>query len=172
MQVIGGMTALDEAVLRNMGDEALGIITTCWYSAELDAKPNQTFAPAFRKEFKYDPGFYAASTYVNGAVLEAAVKAVNGKVEDKAALMAALRATNVDTVRGPVRFDDLGNVVGNVYLRKVTRKDGRLVNSVFKTYPERQPVLDLRQGSLPRQSGLLARLSAGQISGEIGRAGA
>lgn len=136
MQVIGGMTALDEAVLRNMGDEALNIITACWYSAELDNKPNQVFAPAFRKEFKYDPGFYAASTYVNGAVLEAAVKAVNGNVEDKPALMAALRSTNVDTVRGPVKFDDLGNVVGNVYLRKVTRKDGRLVNSVFKTYPD------------------------------------
>jgi branched-chain amino acid transport system substrate-binding protein len=136
MQVIGGMTALDEAVLRNMGDEALDIVTTCWYSAELDARPNQTFAPAFRKEFKYDPGFYAASTYVNGAVLEAAVKAVSGKVEDRPALMAALRATNVETARGPVRFDDLGNVVGNVYLRKVTRKDGRLVNSVFKTYPD------------------------------------
>lgn len=136
MQVIGGMTALDEAVLRNMGDEALDIITTCWYSAELDDPPNRVFAPAFRKEFGYDPGFYAASTYVNGAVLEAAVKAVNGKVEDRPALMAALRATNVETVRGPVRFDDLGNVVGNVYLRKVKRKDGRLVNSVFKTYPD------------------------------------
>ncbi len=135
MQVIGGMTALDEAVLRNMGDEALGIVTTCWYSAELDNKLNQTFAPAFRKEFTYDPGFYAASTYVNGAVLEAAVKAVKGNVEDKSALMAALRATNVDSVRGPVKFDELGNVVGNVYLRKVTRKDRRLVNSVFKTYP-------------------------------------
>jgi branched-chain amino acid transport system substrate-binding protein len=135
MQIIGGMTALDEAVLRNMGDEALNIITVCWYSAELDNKPNQLFAPAFRKEFTYDPGFYAASTYVNGAVLETAVKAVNGNVEDKPALMAALRSTNVDTVRGPVKFDDLGNVVGNVYLRKVTRKDGRLVNSVFKTYP-------------------------------------
>ena len=136
MQVIGGMTALDEAVLRNMGDEALDIVTTCWYSAELDAKPNQTFAPAFRKEFKYDPGFYAASTYVNGAILEAAVNAVKGNVEDKPALMAALRSTNIDTARGPVKFDDLGNVVGNVYLRKVTRKDGRLVNSVFKTYPD------------------------------------
>ena len=136
MAVIGGMTALDESVLRNMGDEALNIVTTCWYSAELDAKPNQTFAPAFRKEFKYDPGFYAAATYVNGAVLEAAVKAVDGKVEDKKAFMAALRAVNVDTARGPVKFDDKGNVVGNVYLRKVTRKDGRLVNSVFKTYPD------------------------------------
>jgi branched-chain amino acid transport system substrate-binding protein len=136
LPVIGGMTALDEAVLRNMGDEALNIVTTCWYSAELDNKQNQVFAPAFRKEFKYDPGFYAASTYVNGAVLEAALKAVDGKIEDKPAFMAALRSVHVDTARGPVTFDDTGNVVGNVYLRKVTRKDGRLVNSVFKTYPD------------------------------------
>jgi branched-chain amino acid transport system substrate-binding protein len=136
MQVVGGMTALDESVLRNMGDEALGIVTSCWYSAELDAKPNQTFAPEFRKEFKYDPGFYAAATYVNGAVLEAAMKAVGGKIEDKSAFMAALRATNADTARGPVKFDDYGNVVGNVYVRKVTRKEGRLVNSVIKTYPD------------------------------------
>ena len=84
MQVVGGMTALDEVGIANMGDEALGIITTCWYSADSMSGPNQTFAPAFRKEFKYDPGFYAARTYVEGAVLEAAVKAVNGKVEDKA----------------------------------------------------------------------------------------
>jgi branched-chain amino acid transport system substrate-binding protein len=136
LPVIGGMTALDEAVLRNMGDEALNIVTACWYSAELDNKQNALFAPAFRKEYKYDPGFYAAGTYVDGAVLEAALKAVDGKIEDKKAFMAALRATHVDTARGPVKFDELGNVVGNVYLRKVTRKDGRLVNSVFKTYPD------------------------------------
>jgi len=136
LPVIGGMTALDEAVLRNMGDEALNIVTSCWYSAELDNKQNQVFAPAFRKEFKYDPGFYAAGTYVDGAVLEAALKAVDGKIEDKKAFMAALRSVHVDTARGPVKFDELGNVVGNVYLRKVTRKDGRLVNSVFKTYPD------------------------------------
>jgi branched-chain amino acid transport system substrate-binding protein len=136
LPVIGGMTALDESVLRNMGDEALGIITACWYSAELDNPQNKVFAPAFRQEFKYDPGFYAAATYVEAAVLEGALKAVNGKIEDKPAFMAALRAIHVDTARGQVSFDELGNVVGNVYLRKVTRKDGRLVNSVFKTYPD------------------------------------
>jgi branched-chain amino acid transport system substrate-binding protein len=132
---VGGMTALDEAVLRNMGDEALGIVTTCWYSAELDNPQNKIFAPAFRAENKYDPGFYAAATYTEGAVLEAALKSINGKIEDKPAFMKALRATHVDTVRGPVRFDEFGNVVGNVYIRKVTRKDGRLVNAVIKTYP-------------------------------------
>ena len=46
-----------------------------------------------------------------------------------------MKATNVDTVRGPVKFDEYGNVVGAVYIRKVERKDGRLVNVVNKTYP-------------------------------------
>ena len=133
--VVGGMTALDESVLRNMGDEALGILTSCWYSAEIDNPVNRKFAPAFRAENKYDPGFYAAATYVNGAVFQAAVEAVKGKVEDKEAFMKALRATKVDSARGPVAFDDYGNVVGNVYIRRVERKDGRLVNAVVQTYP-------------------------------------
>jgi branched-chain amino acid transport system substrate-binding protein len=136
MAVIGGMTALDESVLRNMGDEALGILTTSWYSAELDNPLNKAFAQAFRKQTKYDPGFYAAATYVSGAVLEAALKTTKGNVEDKKALVAAIRGSNAETVRGLVKFDELGNVVGNVYIRKVTKVDGRLVNSVIKTYPD------------------------------------
>lgn len=135
INVVGGMTAFDEAVLRNMGDEALGILTACWYSAELDNPLNRKFAAAFRSEWKYDPGFYAAATYVEGEVLEAALESVKGKVEDKAALVRALRATKVETVRGPVSFDEYGNVVGNVYIRKVERKEGRLVNTVIYTYP-------------------------------------
>jgi branched-chain amino acid transport system substrate-binding protein len=136
MAVIGGMTALDESVLRNMGDEALGIVTTSWYSAELDNPLNNVFAPAFRKQFKYDPGYYAGGVYVTAQVLEAALKAITGNAEDKKALMAAIRGGNVDTVRGPIKIDEFGNAIGDVYIRKVTRKDGRLVNSVIKTYPD------------------------------------
>ena len=135
INVVGGMTAFDEAVLRNMGDEVLGTITSCWYSAELDNPINKKFATAFRNEWKYDPGFYAAATYVEGAVLEAGLQAVQGKIEDKHAFMKALRAIKVDTARGPVSFDVYGNIVGNVYIRKVERKEGRLVNSVIYTYP-------------------------------------
>jgi branched-chain amino acid transport system substrate-binding protein len=49
--------------------------------------------------------------------------------------MAALKKANVQTARGLVKFDEFGNVVGDVYIRKVERKEGRLVNSVIKTYP-------------------------------------
>jgi branched-chain amino acid transport system substrate-binding protein len=133
---VGGMTALDEAVLRNMGDEALGIVTSCWYSAELDNPVNRKFAAEFRKEWKYDPGFYAAATYTEAAVLEATLGAIRGNLEDKQAFMKAVRGIKVDTCRGPVQFDAYGNVVGNVYIRKVERKDGRLVNRVIHTYPD------------------------------------
>jgi branched-chain amino acid transport system substrate-binding protein len=132
---IGGMTALDEAVLRNMGDEALGIVTACWYSAEIANPINQKFADAFRKQWKYDPGFYAAATYTEAAVLEATLNQIKGNIEDKSAFMKAVRSIKVDTCRGPVQFDQYGNVVGNVYIRKVERKDGRLVNRVIHTYP-------------------------------------
>jgi branched-chain amino acid transport system substrate-binding protein len=47
-----------------------------------------------------------------------------------------LRESKVeDTCRGPVSFDKYGNVVGNVYIRRVEKKDGKLVNAVIKTYP-------------------------------------
>jgi branched-chain amino acid transport system substrate-binding protein len=136
MAVLGGMTALDESVLRNMGDEALGIVTTSWYSAELDNAENKGFAPDFRKQYKYDPGYYAASTYIAGEVLEQALKTINAKVEDKKALMDAIRGSQTKTVRGEIGFDEFGNAVGDVYIRKVTRTDGRLVNSVIKDYPK------------------------------------
>jgi branched-chain amino acid transport system substrate-binding protein len=133
--LVGGMTALDEAVLRNMGDEALGILTSCWYSAELANPLNKKFAAAFREEFKYDPGFYAAATYVEAAVLETAMRAVDGKIEDKPRFMKALRGVHAQTVRGPVSFDEYGNIVGDVYIRRVERKEGRLINAVIYTYP-------------------------------------
>jgi len=133
---VGDMTGLDDAVLRNMGDEALGIVTSCWYSAEIENSVNKRFVANFRVDWKYDPGFYAAATYTEAAVLEAALNQIKGRIEDKPAFMKVVRGLkNVETCRGPVSFDQYGNVVGNNYIRKVERKDGRLVNRVIKTYP-------------------------------------
>jgi branched-chain amino acid transport system substrate-binding protein len=35
-----------------------------------------------------------------------------------------------------VRFDKYGNVIGNIYIRRVEKKGGRYVNAVLKTYPD------------------------------------
>ena len=136
LPVLGGMTAIDESLLPQMGDDALGIYSTCWYSAQLDNAANKKLVEGMNRDYKVDPGFYAAATYTNGAVLEAAIAKIGGKIEDKKALIDALRASDkIETARGPVSFDKYGNVVGNVYIRKVEKKGAKLVNSVVKTYP-------------------------------------
>jgi len=68
-------------------------------------------------------------------VLETALRTIKANAEDRKALMAAIRTDNVNTIRGLIKFDEFGNIIGDVYIRKVTRSDGRLVNSVTKTYP-------------------------------------
>jgi branched-chain amino acid transport system substrate-binding protein len=68
--------------------------------------------------------------------IEAALQKTGGKTEDKPALIAALRAVSLtDTPRGPFHFDHFGNVVGNVFIRRLERKDGKLANTIIKTYP-------------------------------------
>src|SRR5216110_2742401 len=135
-QMVGGMTAFDEVAVRNMGDYALGSLSSCWYSAQLDNPINRRFVAAYRADNGYDPGQYASGTYLYGEVLFAAIEALKGKIEDKQAFIKALRAVRVDTLRGPIKFDEYGNVVGNIDIRKVEKKDGRLVNSNIQTYPD------------------------------------
>jgi branched-chain amino acid transport system substrate-binding protein len=137
MQIVGGFTPIDESLLQQIGENGLGAHTGCWYSAELDFPSNKRFVEAIRRDYKVDPGVYAAETYLCGEVLEHAVKSVGGKVEDKDAFMKALKTANVpDTLRGPVKFDEFGNVVGNIYIRKVEKKGDKYVNAVVKTYPD------------------------------------
>src|SRR2546428_3607764 len=135
INVIGGMTAFDEVAVRNMGDYALGSLSSCWYTAQLDNPINRKVVAAYRAENGYDPGQYASGTYLYGEVLFAAIEALKGRIEDKQTFIKALRAVRVDTLRGPIAFDAYGNVVGSIYIRKVERKDGRLVNTPVYTYP-------------------------------------
>jgi branched-chain amino acid transport system substrate-binding protein len=137
LPILGGMTAIDESLLQQMGDDGLGCYSTCFYSAQIDTPTNKKFVDGMQRDYKVDPGMYASSTYTNGAVLEAALKTINARIEDKNALIKALRENKVeDTARGPVRFDKYGNVVGNIYIRRVEKKGGRYVNAVVKTYPD------------------------------------
>ena len=136
VQILGGFTPVDESLLQQMADDALGAITGNWYSAQLEFPINKKFVASIQRDYKVDPGVYAAETYLCGEVLEQALKDVKGNIEDKEVFMKALKGVKVpETLRGPVSFDELGNVVGNAYIRKVEKKDGKYVNTVIKTYP-------------------------------------
>jgi branched-chain amino acid transport system substrate-binding protein len=134
--VLGNMTTVDEGILKNMGDEALGVVSCGWYSAAIDTPANRKFVAAFRAAHAADPGYYSAGAYTAAMFLDLALQKVHGKVEDKDAFMKALRSLDVqDSFRGPMRIDEHGNPVLTVYVRKVERKDGRLQNTVVQTYP-------------------------------------
>ncbi len=134
--ILGGWTAYDDALLKSFGDDAVGAISAAWYSSEIDTPSNKRFVADILKEYGNIPGGYAAGLYINGMCIEAALKKTGGKTEDRQALIAALRAVSLtDTPRGPFHFDHLGNVVGTVFIRRLERKNGKLVNTIIKTYP-------------------------------------
>ena len=80
------------------------------------------------------PTGYAASGYDTALLMDAAIRKVKGKIEDKKALRAALRAADFKSVRGEFKFGPNQFPVQNYYLQLVGRgNDGRLVHKTIGT---------------------------------------
>jgi branched-chain amino acid transport system substrate-binding protein len=133
--VMGGWTAVDDALLKSFGDEAIGAVSASFYTADYPGEVNKRFVAAMAKDYDVIPGAYSAGMYIAGQCVEAAIAKVDGKTDDKAAFVAALRGISLtDTPRGPFTIDQYGNVVGDVFVRRCEKKDGKLVNTTIKTY--------------------------------------
>jgi branched-chain amino acid transport system substrate-binding protein len=133
--VVTGETGGDDALLRSFGDEAVGLYSCCPYTADLQNESNKRFIADMEKEFKVLPGFYCAGLYVNCQVVDAALTKLNGKSDNKEELIKAMRAVSLnDTPRGPIKFDHLGNVVGDFFIRHLEKANGKLINKTVKTY--------------------------------------
>jgi len=130
--VFGNPTLVDEGILKNMGDEALGVYSASWYTVDRDTPDNKRFVEAIQREYKVTPGFYTAGTYTAGLWLEEAVKAVKGHFEDKAAFVKALHNVRLTHgPMGPIHLDEYGKPILNIYIRKVERRNGQLVNTTI-----------------------------------------
>jgi branched-chain amino acid transport system substrate-binding protein len=135
LPLIGGGTFTDEHVLRTMGDEALGVITALHYSAALNNATNRKFSQSYEGKFKQVPSYYSEGTYVAGLQLKRALEAIAGDIENRERFVAGLRKVELsETPRGPIRFDEYGNPIQNIYVRKVERVGGRLQNTVIHTF--------------------------------------
>ncbi len=134
--LIAGGTYTDEHILPQLGDESVGVVSAHHYSASLDTPANQRFRAAFEKAYQRTPSFYSENCYTGARIINEAVRSIGGRVEDRAALMAALRKVKIiDAPRGPVEMDAYGNPTQNIYIRKVERVGGKLQNTVVHTYP-------------------------------------
>jgi branched-chain amino acid transport system substrate-binding protein len=137
LPLLGGEGAADDSLLKSFGDEAIGLISACPYSAVFDTPSNQKFVAGMARDYDNLPGIAAATLYISGMVAEAALEKTAGSTDDKDALIAALRGVSLtDTPRGAFHFDPLGNVVGNMFIRRCEKQGGKLVNTIVKTYPD------------------------------------
>jgi branched-chain amino acid transport system substrate-binding protein len=135
LALLGNPTCVDEGVLKNMGEEALGVYSASWYSASLDTPDNKRFVQAIQAEYKVTPGFYTAGTYTAGLFVEEALKAVKGRFEDQGAFVRALHSMRLaSSPMGPIRLDEYAKPIMNMYVRRVERKDGQLVNAIVETF--------------------------------------
>lgn len=134
--LLAPLSTVDEGLLPQMGDDAVGIVSSAIYSAALDIPENKAYVAAYRREYKIDPGYYATGSYMAGVFFEAALKTTGGNVADKQALIKALRSAEIEkSPRGKIRVDEFGNPISDLYIHRTERKDGRLQNTILKVYP-------------------------------------
>jgi branched-chain amino acid transport system substrate-binding protein len=131
----------DEDVIRAVGDPMLGMFNTSQWAHDLDNPQNKRFVADFQKEYGRLPSLYASQGYDAAMLIDAAVRDVKGKIEDKAALGKALRAANFKSVRGAFKFNTNQYPIQDYYLR-IVHKDsqGRVTNrtlgTVFKNHAD------------------------------------
>jgi branched-chain amino acid transport system substrate-binding protein len=81
------------------------------HTPEAHTPGNQDFVAAFKKKFGGLPAEDAADAFATGQVMQKAVEEV-GSIDDQAALADYLRNNQVDTILGPLRWDDRGAPIG------------------------------------------------------------
>ncbi len=132
IKLIGTGDVTDDDQLNDMGDGALGVVTSHHYSASHPSAMNKKFVEAFGKANKgMRPNFMAVGGYDGMRVIYEALRATKGAGGGDA-LLAAMKGQVFESPRGPIFIDaQTRDVVQNVYLRKVERKDGQLYNMEF-----------------------------------------
>jgi branched-chain amino acid transport system substrate-binding protein len=117
---------VDEATLPAHGDAALGFFTTATWAPDFTTGDSPRFVKDFEAAYKYVPGNYAAHAYDAAMLLDSAVRAVGGKLGEKAALETALAKADFKSLRGNFKFGVNHFPIEDFYLCKVVKRpDGK-----------------------------------------------
>jgi len=136
IKVIGPGDVMDDDLLNDMGDAALGTVTAHLYSAAHPSAMNKEFVAAYRKAYNNRPGFMAVGGYDGINLIYEALKKTGGKTEGDA-LIEAMKGMKWESPRGPISIDpETRDIVQNIYVRKVEKVDGELYNVEFATIPD------------------------------------
>ena len=132
IKLIGTGDVTDDDILNGMGDVAMGVVTSHHYSTAHNSPANKKFVEAFTKaNGNLRPNFMAVGGYDGMRVIYEALKQTKGAGGGQA-LLDAMKGQIFESPRGPMFIDaQTRDVVHNIYIRKVEKKDGQLYNVEF-----------------------------------------
>jgi branched-chain amino acid transport system substrate-binding protein len=141
IKLIGPGDLTDDDLLPNMGDAILGTVTAHFYSAAHPSALNNSFVEAYRKQNNTRPNFMAVSGYDGMHLIYQALQNTKGAT-DSSQLIAAMKGAAWESPRGPMLIDRMtGDVVHNIYIRRVDKVNGELQNVELATF---EAVKDVR----------------------------
>jgi branched-chain amino acid transport system substrate-binding protein len=124
IQLVVPLWGADQDIIRAVGDPMLGLFSVGHWTIDLDNAANKKFVAEFEKEYKRLPTSYAAAGYDTAVLMDAAVRDLKGRIEDKEALRKAIRNAKWQSVRGDFKFGANQFPVQNYYVQ-VVGKDGQ-----------------------------------------------
>jgi branched-chain amino acid transport system substrate-binding protein len=134
----GAMNLTDQSVIRTLGAEAGGIISSAHFAEGSDNAATKKFVAEYNEAFAKLPSIYGFSHYSGAMWIAEAIKKINGRVEDKTAFLNAVKSTELTNspLGRPVKLDKYGNPVYDVFIRETkVRPDGKYWNVPIEVYP-------------------------------------
>jgi branched-chain amino acid transport system substrate-binding protein len=130
-KILGNGEIAMEDALKNMGDDAIGIISAFHYDPSHDSAMNREFVTAYVKAFGRNPDIFSVGGYDGMRLIYDALTKTHGKADGQT-LIDAAKGMAWESPRGPIAIDkDTRDIVQTVYIRRVEKVDGRLVNVEF-----------------------------------------
>ena len=131
IKLIGTGEIVDDDLLSQMGDEAIGVVSSYPYSAAHPSALNKKFVAEFKKMHNIRPNAVGVFAYDGMHVIYEALRKTGGKGGGDA-LMAAMKGQIFESPRGQVLIDaNTRDIVQSVFIRKTERVNGELYNIEF-----------------------------------------
>ncbi|MGR7994588.1 ABC transporter substrate-binding protein [Xanthobacter sp. ZOL 2024] len=136
--MLGAMNLTDQSVIRTMGPEVDGIVSAAHFAEGSTNPVTEKFVADYTAKFGKLPSLYGFSMYSGAMWVSEALVPLKGQTADRAAFLASVMKTTLEgsPLGKPVRLDDFGNPIYDVYIRKVEKnKDGKYWNVPIESYP-------------------------------------
>jgi branched-chain amino acid transport system substrate-binding protein len=125
---------VDEPILQQEGDAALGVISNFNYSAAHPSKVNQEFVRLFHRQYggNQDPDFIAVQGYDALHAIYESVRRNNGDTSNPDKILEVVKTLRWESPRGPVWMNPQTRILmQNIYIRRTERRNGKLENIEF-----------------------------------------